>query len=129
MTLTPGQRFYEGLYRRGGQMVECSLEHRDTPCDGRVQAHHIYPKRLLKAIAGRHGYDVDELVADWRNGIYLCTRHHHQVEIGRERFDRGDMPCVLEAFERDYPALDGLWPRIYQRGLDADQAEPEGVIP
>jgi hypothetical protein len=125
--LSPGQRFYEGLARVNPD-GECALVHRGG-CDGYSQAHHVYPKRLLKALAARHGYDVDEMVADWRNGMLLCVRHHHQVEVGRERFDRGDMPAVLERFEAAYPALDGLWPRIYRHGLDADEAAAEGVIP
>lgn len=107
--------------------AECYLIERGG-CDGRLHAHHVYPKRLLKALSGRLGFSVGPAIADARNGVLLCDRHHHRVENGLERFDRGDMPTRLSAFELDYE-IEHWWPRIYQRGLDADQPEPEGVIP
>lgn len=138
--LTPGQRFYEGI--RDHQGGECWLEHRGG-CDGRLQAHHIYPKRLLIALhrratldvkLGKAGpiplFDLDAALGDWRNGVLLCTRtHHYGAEHGDVRFDRGDMPIVLDGFERDYPFVSHYWPRIYRPGLDAGEAQLEGVIP
>jgi hypothetical protein len=123
---SPSSRFRGGLSKR--YAGECVLEHRGG-CEGRLHAHHIYPKRILKALAKRHGFDPIEAEADWRNGVFLCTEHHRKVEFGTERFDRGDMPIALEAFERAYEGIEAWWPRIYLRGLDRDEAPVEGVIP
>jgi hypothetical protein len=123
---SPSSRFRGGLSKR--YAGECVLEHRGG-CEGRLHAHHIYPKRILKALAKRHGFDPDVLEADWRNGVFLCTEHHRAVEFGTERFDRLDMPIALDAFERAYPFVEALWPRIYLRGTDAAQTGLEGVIP
>jgi hypothetical protein len=125
----PTSLFYAALHRLE---AECYLIERGE-CDGRLHAHHIYPKRLLKALAGGsanvEAFVAAHAIADARNGVLLCDRHHHRVENGLERFDRGDMPTRLAGFEVAYDGITAWWPRIYQRGLDVAQAEPEGVIP
>lgn len=91
--MTPAQRHREDTFRRHAdeyERVSCYFAE-EGGCRGRLQAAHILSAQRLKwmhSIAGM-GYgptqelaliDLDELLADGRNGVPVCERHHHLHE-------------------------------------------------
>jgi hypothetical protein len=108
---TPKQAHREGVMRRfDGRCFYADLE--KHPCAGRLQAHHVIPVQRL-----RHEHSIkawsrtdhpllavtlDELVADPRNGVPLCERHHKAWHDGTRRPLREQLPAEVEAFAAEF---------------------------
>jgi hypothetical protein len=56
-------------------------------CVGPVEAHHLIPRRRLRRIAADLGVPLPVLIADYRNGVLACRRHHRRLpgETGAPR--------------------------------------------
>lgn len=105
--MTPKQRHREAVMRQA--RGQCQGE---GPHAGPLQAHHpIDVQRLRDARSARliHGMgddplvreNLDDVVADGRNGAALCERHHGKAHAeGLEL--HGASKLALEAFARDY---------------------------
>lgn len=112
------QRHREALAERLEPL--CALK-RLGPCRGRLQAHHIIERQRLqtlhdrarigKRIYGSGRYDwpillasLDDLIADARNGLWLCEWHHPRApELTAE-----ELPESVYEFASDYDLLDQL---------------------
>lgn len=89
-------------------------------CRGPLDAHHIVPRRVLKA----HGHR--EATEDPRNGMCLCRRHHELVERHLLSIQRDCIPRAAELFaaevglgwylDRRYGGPGGLHPDSTARG-------------
>ena len=96
--MTPAQRHREDTFRRaadrdGLHEPECHFA-AEGGCRGRLQAAHIISAQRLKTLYGmalmRTQYrghtlpitdvELDDLLADGRNGVPACERHHHLRE-------------------------------------------------
>ena len=92
---TPAQRHRSEVFRRFAdecERVSCYFAE-EGGCRGRLQAAHIVGAQVLKrtrrqaAVLWMQGerrpileFTEDELVADPRNGVPACERHHHLHE-------------------------------------------------
>lgn len=98
-------------------------------CDGQIDGHHVVAKQHIKREHGRAEFplsvflpgmrevtvwqSLDAMLADSRNGIAACRRHHELVERALVRLFRDELPAHVFEFarevamvprlERDYP--------------------------
>lgn len=117
--MTPKAKHREAVMRRAYGHCELHTLVGPHACDGRIQAMHLIPVRVLKnehfeqtrqadrlgtpaPLAGR----LDEAIADGRNGIAGDERTHNLI-------DR----CLLEVSRDRLPAR--LWDFIEEFGLEA----------
>lgn len=83
------------------------------PCDPGTEAHHVIPKQRIRARGWGLGFELADALADRRNLVALCRRHHHRITHGWDREPLGRVLAAriteLREFARDYqlePALD-----------------------
>lgn len=72
--------------------------------------HHIVPKQRIKAQVDL--VDLPRAIADPRNLVPLCDRHHHRITHG---FDRDAMREIIESKAdelRDWAAAYSLTPAL-----------------
>lgn len=96
-------------------------------CDGQMDGHHVLKRQHIKREFARAEFphrvvtpgsvvsweSLDAMLADPRNGVAACRRHHDLVERALVRLFREELPgCALEfardaglgwRLERDYP--------------------------
>lgn len=95
--VTPAQRHREDTFRRHAnewEEVACYFAD-EGGCRGRLQAAHIISAQMLKRLHERNTYlalhqrphnqdlfvaAISTLLADGRNGVPACERHHHLHE-------------------------------------------------
>lgn len=77
----------------------CGLVGRGS-CDGRLQADHVLKVQWMRWAEG----DRDELVADARNGWWLCEWHHmlKDRKLLRPPLRRQDLPRTVEEFAAEF---------------------------
>lgn len=107
--------FWIGVTEGGRR--KCVLAQPREKCAGPLDAHHVLPKQRIKrefpsgATVGPDGVlrpvravedaevTLDALLADARNGVPVCRRHHDLLEGRRVRLPRrtldGDFPAFL----------------------------------
>ena len=106
MKETPEQRHREKVFWNA-----CESDHFGEPscylasvvggCSGRLEAAHLVPRqRLRKHVPAEQ---LDEAIADERNGIVLCHRHHSQMDSKlKQFFTRKVLPPSVEKFAEEY---------------------------
>lgn len=112
--LTAKQAHRAGLEARGDKRV-CVAKPLGG-CGGRLQADHAIEARHLiaerdkkiVAYALHHAehplvfVDVDDLLADSRNAIWLCADHNANKGIAMVRLERSVLPASVEEFAAEY---------------------------
>lgn len=97
--LSASERHRAGVLLRDGQ--HCVLE-RLGACRGGLQAHHVVPRQRLRiAFSAAPEWALELAVADSRNGLMLCEKHHGLHESKLEWDDMPD-PEGLQAFAEQY---------------------------
>lgn len=95
------------IWRDGlGGCAVCRHEH--AACDGRIDGHHIIPKRALIRLG------FSDYLLDKRNRIGVCRHRHEQHENGYKPIPRELLPAAVFEFadeislgwylDRHYPA-------------------------
>lgn len=84
------------------------------PFGGALAAGYVLPVRALEAVDPSVAVSLDALLADARNGVPVCRRHHDRIESRRERLPRSLAPEDFDVFlatigmgwwaEREWPA-------------------------
>lgn len=92
---SPTQRFWYAVTNEG--RAPCRFAKGYGRCDGPLDAHHLIPKQRIKR-EFRHDDRLVDLIADPRNGIAVCRRHHDMLEGRKLRMLRVELPAGLEEF-------------------------------
>jgi len=110
--LTPRQRHRAALTEITGGVGPCSLCFLDGDCDGPLQDDHIIEVHRLKDLQGNARIDfpghpitqvdIDELIADARNGWWVCEHHHGLKTYKLRRIPRDFLPLSVEEFAAEY---------------------------
>jgi hypothetical protein len=111
---TPAQRHREALAERA---TGCALSYLGE-CDGRLEADHVIGVQQIKTARGqavirirgtRGDYlppiladSLDDVIADGRNAIALCQRHHHLKTVAALTIPRDFLPPEVEEFAAEY---------------------------
>ena len=123
VSFTPEQIFRERLIREDGPVCYFRPKGiepvRFGACVGKIEAHHLIPRRRLRRLAADLGLPVEVLVADYRNGVMCCQRHHRRLP-GETGTPRRIKLKILDLPHRFIEFVDqfGLWieaERIYVR--------------
>ena len=69
-------------------------------CSGRLQAAHLIPRQRLRKHVPK--WKVKQAIADHRNGIVLCERHHGLLDRKLLELPREKLPESVEAFAEEY---------------------------
>lgn len=124
--MTPGARHRQGVFQRDG--AKCCME--SAACEGRLEAHHIISRQRLRFAreaartalsSGRevtperkhlHEQSIEDLIADPRNGVVVCERHHKRPwnipepdHVAEFRAEYGFPPTWSQA-QRNPPTAD-----------------------
>ena len=88
----------------------------ETPCDGRIQLHHVLPRQLIRSryrSAAYNGKQFDvpltKVLGDKRNLVPLCWRHHQLVEGRRIYLEPDDLPENFMDFAAELNLTGFVW--------------------
>lgn len=117
--LTAAQQHRAALEARGDERVCIASHFHPSPCEGPLSADHLVAVKWLTqthkaaviAFAHRHrpspllDVSLDDLIADGRNGAWICRGHNALRESSGFRIPARYVPMELYAFFADYPEL------------------------
>lgn len=76
----------------------CMIDHTESLCDGKTDAHHIIPQRTLSA----HYQGSHPIFKDDRNVVALCRHHHNLIERHMLYLPDEALPEGFAAFLNQY---------------------------
>lgn len=84
-------------------------QHHAGPCltraDGRYDRAHLIPQRRIKATLRSRGHSAEQIhaaLADPRNIVYACRKHHGLLDGKAIRLRASDYPPELHEFAAEY---------------------------
>lgn len=105
--MTAKERHRAEVFAR--ELHRCALSGSSTECRGRLQADHVIEIAWLAELHKRRRYlddvglgDFEDVIADARNGMVLCERHHGLKTSGLIVVPREAIPACVFDFADDY---------------------------